>query len=145
VGAEIGASRGLLAPSLRVVGLVANGSVAGAGGSAALWLVGGRVELCPLRLASGPFVVRPCVGAELGVVHAEGQIAFAPRAVTEPWVTAEATLRGQWFPASSWFVELGGGPALAVDRTRYYFVPDQTLYEMPVLTARAAAGVGLVF
>jgi hypothetical protein len=144
-GAEIGASEGLVAPSLRVVGFVANGSVDGAGGSASLWLAGGRVELCPLRFASARFALRPCAGTEVGVVQAEGQSAFAPHTVTEAWVTAEATLRGQWFPTAWSFVELGGGPVVALDRTRYYFLPDQTLYVMPVLTARAALGVGLVF
>ncbi len=144
-GAEIGASEGVLAPSLRLVALVANGSLNGPGGSAALWLFGGRIELCPLHFASKRFAIRPCVGTELGVVQAEGQTAFAPQTVTEPWVTAEATLRGQWFPTRWAFVELGGGPVIPLQRTRYYFVPDQTVYVTPVLTGRAAIGVGLLF
>jgi hypothetical protein len=150
-GAEIGASSGVLAPSLRLGALVANGSPAvtasenGAGGSASLWLVSGRVEVCPLRFAGGVFVVRPCLGAEIGALHAVGQAAFAPRTATEPWVAAEATLRAQWFPTSRWFVEMSGGPVVPLVRTRYYFAPDQTLYSVPDLTAQAAIGAGLLF
>jgi hypothetical protein len=150
-GVEIGASGGVLAPSLLLGGLVANGSPAvnasenGAGGSASLWLVSGRIEVCPLRLAGASFVVRPCAGAELGALRAEGQASFTPHTDTEPWVAAEATLRAQWFPTSWWFVELSGGPVVPLVRTRYYFVPDQTLYSVPGLTAQAAIGAGLLF
>jgi hypothetical protein len=150
-GAEIGGSGGLLAPSLRLGVLVANGSpdvnasASGAGGSASLWLVSGRVEICPLRFAGAGFVVRPCIGAELGGLVAEGQAALAPHSATEPWVAAEANLCGQWLPASSWFVEMCGGPLAPLVRPRYYFVPDQTLYSVPGLTAQVAIGAGLLF
>jgi hypothetical protein len=144
-GLDAGTSGGLLAPSVRLSGFGGNGSLDGVDGSAALWLIGGRLELCPLRLGNARFAVRSCMGAELGFVHAEGQIAFAPRVANESWVSVEATLRAQWFATSSWFVELGGGPVVPLDRTRYYFEPDRTLYVVPALTGRAAIGAGLVF
>jgi hypothetical protein len=144
-GLEIGATGRLLAPSLRLVALVANGSLEGAGGSATLWLVGGRLEVCPILLGNARLAVRPCVGAELGIVHADGETAFAPRTATAPWVSAEATVRGQWFATDRWFVEVGGGPVMPLDRTRYYFEPDRTVFVVPGLTARAAIGVGRLF
>jgi hypothetical protein len=145
VGVEVGASRGILAPSLRLAAFVGNGSLDGWGGSAALWLAGGRLELCPMRFGNARFAVRPCLGTEVGVVHAQGQFAYAPRDATDPWISAEATLRVQWFATNSWFLELGGGPVLPLERTHYYFEPDRTLYSMPVVTARAALGIGVLF
>jgi hypothetical protein len=145
VGLEVAGAGRVLAPSFRLNGFVANGSLDGAGGSAALWLFGGRLEVCPLRFGHAQLVVRPCVGAELGIVHADGQTEFAPRTATVPWVSAEATLRGQWFVTRSWFVEVDGGPVISLDRTRYYFAPDRTVYVVPGLTARAAIGVGRLF
>jgi hypothetical protein len=144
-GVEIGSNGRVLAPSLRLVTFVANGSLDGAGGSAVLWLVGGRLELCPLRFASWRFAVRPCLGTELGAVRAEGQTAFAPRTATTLWASAEATLSAQWFATNSWFVELEGGPVVPLDRTRYYFEPNRGVYVVPGLTARAAVGMGWLF
>jgi hypothetical protein len=150
-GVEIGGSAGMLAPSARFSVFVANGSTEantsenGAGGGASLWLVGGRIEVCPLRFGGALFVLRPCLGAELGGLHAQGQASFTPRSATEPWVAVEADLCGQWFPARVWVVELCGGPVAPLVRPRYYFVPDQPLYSVPALTAQAAIGAGLLF
>jgi hypothetical protein len=78
-------------------------------------------------------------------VHAQGQIAIDPRTAIDLWASAEATLRLQWFATRSFFAELGGGPELPIFRTRYYFEPNEVLYVVPWLTARAAIGVGLQF
>jgi hypothetical protein len=65
--------------------------------------------------------------------------------VREPWITAELTLRAQWFFRRALFVELGGGPVVPVARARYYFEPDRTVYVVPWVTARAAMGLGVAF
>jgi hypothetical protein len=144
-GVDISAHGGILAPSVRVAGFAGEGHLDGTGGSAALWFVGGRFELCPLRFGNAYVVLRSCAGGELGAVHAQGQVVAVPRAVTELWASVEATLRVQWLATNVWSVELGGGPELPLVRARYYFEPDRILYVVPPLTARGAVGLRLQF
>jgi hypothetical protein len=145
LGIDLSAPPALLAPSLRLVGFGGDSFLDGSGGSATLWFAGARLEICPLRFGNSTIALRPCAGGELGDVHAQGQIAFEPRSVNEVWASAEVTLRVQWFVRKAFFVELGGGPVVPLARTHYYFEPDQTLYVVPQLTARGAAGLGVRF
>ena len=145
LGIDISARPALLAPALRLVGFGGDSFLDGSGGSAALWFAGARLELCPLRLGNANLALRPCAGGELGDAHAQGQTAFEPRTLNEVWASAEVTLRVQWFVRKVFFVELGGGPVLPLTRTHYYFEPDRTLYVVPQLTARGAAGLGVQF
>jgi hypothetical protein len=145
-GAELASvGNGTLSPAARFVAFAGRGSLGSPAGSARLWFGGGRLELCPIRIGATPLTLRVCAGGELGAVHAQGEVPFEPRAATVPWVTAEATLRLQWFATRALFVELGGGPVLPLDRTRYYFRPDTTLYQAPALGARLALGLGWQF
>jgi hypothetical protein len=145
LGVEISARPAILAPALRLVGFGGDSFLEGPGGSAALWFAGARLELCPLRFGNEAIALRPCAGGELGDVHAQGQTAFEPRTLNEPWASVEVTLRAQWFVRKAFFVELSGGPVMPLTRTHYYFEPDQTLYVVPQLTARGAAGLGVTF
>jgi hypothetical protein len=142
-GIDVGIPRGILAPSGRFAAFVGAGSLTAATGSAGLWLGGVRLELCPLRFGSQAIVLRPCAGGEIGLVRAEGQIAFGPRTAVEPWISAGATVQVQWFPTRAWFLEVGGGPVFPLERVHYYFEPAQTVYVDPVLTARGWVGLGL--
>ncbi len=145
-GVELAAvGNGTVSPAARFVAFAGRGSLGSPAGSARLWFGGGRLELCPIRIGGTPLTLRVCAGGELGAVHARGEVPFEPRAATVPWVTAEATLRLQWFATRALFVELGGGPVLPLDRTRYYFRPDTTLYQAPALGARLALGLGWQF
>jgi hypothetical protein len=98
-----------------------------------------------LRFGNAEVALRPCVGGELGTVDAQGHIAVQPRSAIETWGSVEATLRLQWLAARSFFAEASGGAVLPIERTRYYFEPDRTLYRVPWLTARAAVGIGVRF
>lgn len=152
-GVDIGVQRGVLAPSVRVAGILAHSEVGRpasasapeAAAGAELWLVGGRLEVCPFRFGVAAFAVRPCLGGELGVARGQGQISVDPRRVTELWASAETTVRAAWSATRSLFVELAGGPVFPVYRTRYYFQPDATLYSVPAVTARASLGIGVTF
>ncbi len=135
----------LWSPAARLVAWIGNSELESSDGSAALRFVGGRFELCPLRFGNSSFVVRPCAGGELGAVEARGYIADNPKTVTKPWVSAEVTLRAQWFASRSLFAELGLGPVFPLVRTHYFFTPDRPLYSVPDVSARAALGLGLLF
>jgi hypothetical protein len=144
-GVEIGARTGILAPSVRLSAFVSEGDFAGTAGGAALWMVGGRLELCVMRFGNAQVSLRPCVGGEIGLVHSRGQSTVDPRTTLEPWASVAASLRLQWYATKAFFAELGGGPVFPVIRAQYYFEPDQTLYAVPWLTAEGAGGIGLRF
>jgi hypothetical protein len=144
-GVELAVGAGMASPSLRLLGFAGKSDLDGSAGSATLRFFGGRLELCPVRFGTAQLVVRPCLGSELGLVDARGQVAQQPRSRTTPWVSVEATLRLQWFVTRGFFAELGGGPVFPLVRTHYYFEPDRTLYTAPELSARVAMGLGLLF
>jgi hypothetical protein len=144
-GLDIGIGSGTFSPSVRFVGFGGRGSLGSQAGNASLWFGGGRLELCPFLIGATNLVARICAGGELGAVHVEGQVPFEPRGTTVLWASAEATLRIQWFATRSFYVELGGGPVLPLDRTRYYFEPNSTVYQSPFVAARMALGLGWQF
>jgi hypothetical protein len=144
-GVEMVGGSGTVALAARFVAFAGRGSLDSPAGSAWMWFGGGRLELCPIRIGGTTLIFRVCAGGELGAVHAQGEVPFKPRAATVPWVSAEATLRIQWFVTRVLFVELGGGPVLPLDRTRYYFEPDTTVYQPPMVAARVAMGLGWQF
>jgi hypothetical protein len=144
-GIELAVRGGVAAPSLRLLGFVGRSDLDSSAGSATLKFLGGRLELCPVRFGTGQLVVRPCLGSELGLVDARGQIAEQPRNRTTPWVSVEATLRFQWLVTRGFFAEVGGGPVFPLVRTHYYFEPERTLYTAPELSARIAIGLGVLF
>ncbi|HTA94043.1 MAG TPA: hypothetical protein VK745_30905, partial [Polyangiaceae bacterium] len=146
IGVELGArSTRLWSPAARLLAFVGNSQLQGSDGSAALRFIGGRLELCPLRFGNTSFVLRPCAGGELGAVEARGHVGGESKTLTEPWASAEVTLRVQWVVTKWFFAELGFGPVLPVARTHYFFEPNRTLYSVPDVSARAALGLGLIF
>jgi hypothetical protein len=145
VGLEIAVANGTVSPAARLVAFAGRGSLGSPAGGAWIGFGGGRLELCPIRVGGTTIILRFCAGGELGAVHGQGEVPFKPRAATVPWVSVETTLRIQWFATRELFVELGGGPVLPLDRSRYYFEPDTTVYQAPVVAARVAMGLGWQF
>jgi hypothetical protein len=114
-------------------------------GRATLLLVGARLDLCPLRIGSQPLALRPCVAFEAGPVFAEGETEIDPKTAVEPWLATEATLRLSWRATAHFFAELELGLVVPLQRSRFYLVPDDTLYVVPALTGRGALGAGWIF
>jgi hypothetical protein len=142
-GLEAALASGLRA-SARIVAFVGNTRLADATGSANVWIAGGRLEACPVRVG-GALAVRPCLGAELAAVDAQGQIRANPRGKTLPWIAGEALLRTEWLLSPKYFVEAGAAAVVPLARTRYFFEPNDTLYTVPDVAFRAAFGFGLRF
>jgi hypothetical protein len=144
IGLDVGErTDALFSPTGRIALDVGSGHLEGAQGSANLSLLCARLEVCPLRFGGSAFAVRPCVGTELGGVHAQSSAPVAPRNSIEPWGSAEVTLRVQWLVTQRLFVEVGAGPSASLFRTRYFFEPNHTLYVVPPVTGRGALGFGL--
>jgi hypothetical protein len=139
----------LFAPAFVGALLVAGeNQIDGRRGSAELSLLGGRVAGCPVRLSKSKAELRPCVGLTFGEVR--GQATSLPNSptVTEPWLSAEATLAVRWFLTSRILAEVEGGAVFPIERPAYAFAfqpADQPLYTVPRVTERIAAGVGFRF
>ena len=145
LGADLAVQGGPWQPSARLIAFVGSSGLDSAAGSARLRFGGARLELCPWRIGNDVLALHTCIGSELGLVLARGEIAEEPRSKTTPWATLEATLRLQWFASRALFAELGGGPVLPLVRTHYFFAPDRSIYSVPALSARVALGIGLRF
>lgn len=145
LGVDLAARGGAWQPSARLIAFAGSSGLDSAAGSARLRFGGARLELCPWRFGSDVLALHPCVGSELGLVLARGEIAEEPRSKTTPWSTLEATLRLQWFASRALFAELGGGSVFPLVRTHYFFAPDRSIYSVPALSARVSLGIGLRF
>ena len=92
--------------------------------------------------------LRPCAGLTFGEVRGQATSLTNSPTVTEPWLSAEATLAVRWFLTSQLLAEVEGGAVFPIERPTYAFVfqPDnQPLYAVPRVTERIAAGVGFRF
>jgi hypothetical protein len=139
----------LFAPGLVVAVIVAGDSqIEGQRGSAELSLLGGRVAACPVHLSKSKLELRPCAGITFGEVRGRATSVTNPPTVTEPWLSAEATLAARWFFTSQILAEVEGGAVFPLDRPSYAFEfqpAGQPLYTVPRVTGRVAAGLGFRF
>jgi hypothetical protein len=138
-------SERVVAPAFRLAVIGAWSRLSASNGEASLLLIGGRAEACPLHFGSERIGFRPCAAFEAAPVFASGEIDVDPKHATEPWLAVESMARVQWHPNDRFYVELDAGVLFPLRRSRYYFEPNETLYEVPAVTGRAALGVGFVF
>ncbi len=111
-------------------------------GAAVLHVVGGVVEVCPVRLLSEPDVRVPvCVETEVGAIVGEGRGVDDPVTEARPWLAPGASLRLQGFPMDELAVELGAGLAVPATRHRYRFEPDVELGRINPIQLRLSAGL----
>jgi hypothetical protein len=135
----------LLAHAYRLGVVGAVGELQGAGGTATLRYLAGRIEACPLRFGETRLVFRACLAFELGYVWAESHAATNPHDEGQVWPTGEALVRAKYTVTGGFFVEADVGAGVPMLRPKYFFEPNQVLYEVPVVTARAALGLGYRF
>jgi hypothetical protein len=139
----------LFAPGIAVAILVAGDSqIDGQRGTAELSLVGGRLTTCPLRLVKSKVDFRPCAAVTFGEVWGRATSLTNAPTVTEPWLSAEATVAVRWLFTSQIFLAVEGGVVFPLERPSYSFAfqPEgQPLYTVPPMTGRISAGCGLRF
>jgi hypothetical protein len=70
------------------------GGVARAGGRADFALSVATLSLCPLRLGTAAFVLRPCASGALGRLEGEGHATFEALSSQRPWRAVGGTLEG---------------------------------------------------
>jgi hypothetical protein len=130
-------------PSARLSALGGRGQVSNSLGTAQLWLIGGALEVCPVRWGGAHWEIRPCTVGEAGAVQARGSTQIDPRDATVPWGALGESLRFRWAPTERFFAELSGGLLVPLVRTRYFFNPDADLYVVPSVTANGGLVVGV--
>ncbi len=97
------------APAAAVAILSGGGGMTGDRGSAALWLLGGRLSLCPLRMALAGVELHPCAAGELGLVWARATSLVNPPSVRETWASVDATVSVRWPASGRVFGDIEGG------------------------------------
>ncbi len=135
----------LFAPSFRAGFDYAPSGVAGAAGVTGAMTVArsvGTLGACPLRWASGPFRLAPCLEVEGGALSASGAFVIPVRTATRPWIAVGALARARYVAPFGLFVELSGGVHAPLERDRFYFEPNTTVFRPPAVSAFAAASLG---
>src|SRR5262249_9333772 len=126
--------------------VVAESRVAHDLGNLTLWLVGGRLLGCPLRIGASAFFVRPCAGLSAGAGFA-GLSGKVERSATSVWISPEAIGHVEWYATSAFFLQLEGGLLFRSVGGNYAFSgasPSKTVvYSQPPISGRGALGVGV--
>jgi hypothetical protein len=135
----------VFSPWARLSAVVAHGEATASPGGVEVWLLQGRLDLCPLRLGGQRFFASPCAGLGAGPLFSRGVAVAAPRRQASPWVSAEAAVHLQWNATSRFFVEGEGGVTIPILLHRFFVEPDTTLYTLPRIAARAGLGAGVLF
>jgi hypothetical protein len=130
-------------PSLRAGFLYANsGDQTVTGGEVRLVQTLGMLDLCPVRLSVWNLRMIPCAHGEGGGVGASGQGITPARSQTRPWLAVGALGRVRYVAISPFFIELYGGLDVQLQRDRFFFEPDNTVFRVPVVSGFATAAVG---
>jgi hypothetical protein len=115
-------SRSWVAPSARVT-LFAETNGADGSSQPSFLFVGGRIDVCPVRLGSSTLSLRPCLAADVGAVRAEAQVNGT--AGVTAWSDAAALVRARWAPGGGpWFVEVDGGAFVPSYRPEFIVLPN---------------------
>lgn len=66
-----------------------------------------------------------------------------PTQSRRPWLTPGALLRGEWSVLGPVVVSADAGAWAPLQRQRYYFGPESTLYRVPSVGGGASLGAGI--
>jgi len=82
------------------------------------------------------------VRAEAGEIDASGKDITPSRTDTRLWLAAGGLGRLRYVVWSPFFVELTAGIRFALLRSRFFFEPNSTAFEVPVLSGFAGGTIG---
>jgi hypothetical protein len=146
IGVEVESlGRQLFSPSLRVWGEYApRTTFAVQGGRTSFFYGGGAAEVCPIALRGGPFIARPCVLADIGVVGASGLDVLNARSADRFRLALGGQARFEWRVSPRFGLELDLGCTFPTRRDRYRFDP-LLIYEPPAVHPTGSLGATLHF
>jgi hypothetical protein len=134
------------APSIRIALVRATSSTgAAASGSAGfLWTVG-RLDACPVAWAVDRLRATACTRLEAGTLEAAGGNVQAPQTRLRAWFAAGPLARMEWSFLGPVFLDAEATALFRATNDRFYFIPDTTIYQVPIVGMGAAVGVGTHF
>jgi hypothetical protein len=126
---------------------LASGSLGAFGAKFRAW--GGRVDGCPLSLASGPWFLTPCAGFDLGLFRVSGvQSAALPSPKDARILWLDAALLGRAGVVLGNLVQVEAEAGLTIPFVRKAFgfgTRDLTVYSVPALGGTVALNAGVRF
>jgi hypothetical protein len=139
-------SSSLFAPSVRLGFLRATtGSLSSTEGAASFTWTVGRADGCALSWPKGAARLLGCARIELGALQGAGTTVASPQTANRAWVAAGPLVRGEWELLSPMFMTADLALMVHVTEDRFYFLPDTTVYQVPVFGFEAGVGLGVHF
>jgi hypothetical protein len=106
----------------------------------------GHLVGCPWRYESGTLLrLRPCLNLDLGRLRGEGIGVARPERHLAPWGSAGAELRSELVLWDRLQLGASGGLLAPFWRSRFYFLPEVTAFQVPAIGFRGEASVSLLF
>jgi hypothetical protein len=131
-------------PSLRAGFLYAHsGDQPVAGGGVRMVQTVATLDLCPLRWTAWNLRIAPCVHGEGGAADVSGVGVSPARSETRPWLAAGVLGRVRYVAISPFFIEIYGGADVTLQRDRFFFEPDSTVFRAPLVSGYATGALGL--
>jgi hypothetical protein len=137
---------GLFDPSVRlsfVYGASDTGPAA-TGSADFTWTVG-RLDVCPSNWIRSSVRLTTCARIESGVLAVAAHAVAAPETRMRPWLAAGVLARAEWSFLRPVFLDADIDLLLRTTNDRFYFLPDTTVYRVPVLGAGGGVGLGAHF
>jgi hypothetical protein len=136
----------LLAPSVSAAFLRAtSGTLTVPGGAAAFTWTVGRVDGCLVSWPPGAARLLGCLRVEAGLLEAAGSEVASPQTRQRGWFALGPLARGEWELLSPLFVAAQAAVMVHVTADHFYFIPNTTVYDVPVVGLEASVGVGVHF
>jgi hypothetical protein len=133
-------------PSVRIAFLrTASGMLDVPGGKAAFTWTVGRLDACPIAGSIGPIAFEPCARLEAGVLEAAGADVVDALTESRPWLALGPVGRATWSFSRAVFVDADLGLLVRPGADRFVFLPDITVYQVPVVALSVALGLGMHF
>jgi hypothetical protein len=136
---------GVLRPAARLRFERAGTGVPSGGPGAQFTWTAVSLDLCPLGLDEGPFLVRVCARGEAGALAATGVNVQPARSESRPWMSVGPVARARWAPVSVLVVEVEAGAPMPAVRDRFFVEPSTTVFRAPALGWTVAVGAGVLF
>jgi hypothetical protein len=136
----------VFAPSIRIALVRATSSTGAApsGSAGFLWTVG-RLDACPVAWAVEHLRATACTRLEAGTLEAAGGNVQAPQTRLRAWFAAGPLARLEWSFLGPVFFDAEATALFRATNDRFYFMPDTTIYQVPIVGLGAALGVGSNF
>jgi hypothetical protein len=139
-------SAALFAPSLRLAFHRAqSGTVAVPDGAATFTWTAGRLDACPLARTLTTVRLTACTRIEAGALEVSGGAVVAARTALRVWLAAGALARAEWTLFDPLFLNLEASASVRLTNDRFVFLPNTTVYQVPLVGVGAGTGLGAHF